>query len=127
MGCFPVQVKKVAGVGTPANSSIVNGVVCRKNIAHKRMRRRIENAKILLIGGSVEFNRTQSRLASLESVTKQQVRRNVPTVAVPACMSMEACGVSLKFLETGGAHFKLFYIGEDQTILPHMSMHLSFL
>ncbi len=63
-------------MGTPADSSIVNGVVCRKNIAHKRMRRRIENAKILLIGGSVEFNRTQSRLASLESVTKQQVSDN---------------------------------------------------
>lgn len=125
MGCFLVQVKKVAGVGTPANSSIVNGVVCRKNIAHKRMRRRIENAKILLIGGSVEFNRTQSRLASLESVTKQQVRRNVSIVAVPACISIGALGSEI--LETGGAHLKLFYIGKDQTILPHMSMHLSFL
>ncbi|EIE24976.1 hypothetical protein COCSUDRAFT_83669 [Coccomyxa subellipsoidea C-169] len=74
---FYIKVKKVAGVGTPGDSSIVNGVVCRKNIAHKRMRRRIENAKILLIGGSVEFNRTQSRLASLESVTKQQEEENL--------------------------------------------------
>lgn len=65
----------MAGVGTPADSSIVNGVVCRKNIAHKRMRRRIENAKILMVGGNVEFNRTQSRLTSLESVTKQQVQK----------------------------------------------------
>ncbi|BDA49325.1 probable 1-phosphatidylinositol-3-phosphate 5-kinase FAB1C [Coccomyxa sp. Obi] len=74
---FYIKVKKVAGVGTPADSSIVDGVVCRKNIAHKRMRRRIENAKILLIGGSVEFNRTQSRLTSLESVTKQQEEENL--------------------------------------------------
>ncbi len=81
------QVKKVAGVGTPADSSIVDGVVCRKNIAHKRMRRRIENAKILLIAGSVEFNRTQSRLTSLESVTKQQVRAPLsPCIFVHECL-----------------------------------------
>lgn len=67
------QVKKIGGVGTPADSCIVNGVVCRKNLAHKRMRKHILNARILMMGGNVEFNRTQSRLASLESLTKQQV------------------------------------------------------
>ncbi len=65
--------KKIGGVGTPADSCIVNGVVCRKNLAHKRMRKHILSARILMVGGNVEFNRTQFRLASLESLTKQQV------------------------------------------------------
>ena len=72
-GVVRAQVKKVGGVGTPADSCIVDGVVCRKNLAHKRMRKHIANARILMMGGNVEFNRTQSRLASLESLTKQQV------------------------------------------------------
>ena len=71
-----LQVKKVPGVGTPGSSCVVAGVVCRKNLAHKRMRKRIEAARILMIAGTLEFNRAQSRLASLDSFTKEQVRGN---------------------------------------------------
>jgi len=67
------QVKKVAGVGLPSDSCIVDGVVCRKNLAHKRMRRHIVNPKILMVGGNLEYNRAQTRLTSLEGITKQQV------------------------------------------------------
>ena len=66
--------KKVPGVGTPGASCVVAGVACRKNLAHKRMRRRIEAARILMVAGTLEFNRTQSRLASLDSFTKEQAR-----------------------------------------------------
>ena len=68
------QVKKVPGVGTPGASCVCDGVACRKNLAHKRMRRRVAAARILMVAGTLEFGRAQGRLASLDSFTKAQVR-----------------------------------------------------
>ena len=67
------QVKKVPGVGKPEDSCAIDGAVCRKNLAHKRMGRQISNPKILMVAKNLEFNRAQSRLASLEGMTKQEV------------------------------------------------------
>ncbi len=71
------QVKKVAGVSAPADSCVVNGVVGRKNVTHKAMRRRIASPRVLLLGGALEFHRTQSRLASFEAITPDQVWRRL--------------------------------------------------
>jgi hypothetical protein len=82
MGICNEQVKKVPGVGAPADSCVVDGVACRKNLAHKRMARRIADARILMIAGTLEFGRAQGRLASLDSFTKEQVR---PCCRGPGC------------------------------------------
>ena len=60
-------------MGAPGDSCVIDGVACRKNLAHKRMRRRIEAPRILMIAGNLEFGRAQGRLASLDSFTKEQV------------------------------------------------------
>jgi len=52
---------------------MTDGAVCRKNLAHKRMCRQISNPKILMVAKNLEFNRAQSRLTSLEGMTKQEV------------------------------------------------------
>ncbi len=54
---------------------MTDGAVCRKNLAHKRMCRQISNPKILMVAKNLEFNRAQSRLTSLEGMTKQEVSR----------------------------------------------------
>ena len=69
-----MQVKKVPGVGKPEDSCMIDGAVCRKNLAHKRMSRHIMDPKILMVAKNLEFNRAQSRLTSLEGMTKQEVR-----------------------------------------------------
>lgn len=72
-GSYSGQVKKVPGVGKPEDSCAIDGAVCRKNLAHKRMCRQISNPKILMVAKNLEFNRAQSRLTSLEGMTKQEV------------------------------------------------------
>ena len=69
-----MQVKKVPGVGKPEDSCTIDGAVCRKNLAHKRMCRHFKDPKILMVAKNLEFNRAQSRLTSLEGMTKQEVR-----------------------------------------------------
>lgn len=69
-----VQVKRVAEA-EPEDSCVVHGVVMRKNLTHRKMRRKIDNARVLMLGGSFEFPRTQSRLASFDTYTKDQVLR----------------------------------------------------
>ena len=69
-----MQVKKVPGVGKPEDSCTIDGAVCRKNLAHKRMCRHFRDPKILMVAKNLEFNRAQSRLTSLEGMTKQEAR-----------------------------------------------------
>ncbi len=69
-----MQVKKVPGVGKPEDSCTIDGAVCRKNLAHKRMCRHFKDPKILMVAKNLEFNRAQSRLTSLEGMTKQEAR-----------------------------------------------------
>lgn len=52
---------------------MVQGVVCRKNLTHRKMRRKIQDARIVMLGNVLEFPRTQGRLASFDHYTKDQV------------------------------------------------------
>ena len=63
----------MADTGMPQDSSVVQGVVARKNLSHRRMRKRIANPRILLLGNTLEFHRTHHRLASFDHYTKDQV------------------------------------------------------
>lgn len=66
-----VQFKKVAG-GKRSDCQLINGVVCSKNIAHKGMATFLDNPKILLLEGSIVYQRTEGRLTSLEPVLMQE-------------------------------------------------------
>jgi hypothetical protein len=58
---------KVDVVPEPS-SFAVNGVVCRKNVAHKRMKPCIENPKILVLLGALEYDKTHDKLSSFDEV-----------------------------------------------------------
>ena len=66
------QVKRIAE-SAPDESCVVSGITFRKNLTHRKMRRKIDNARVLLLGSSFEFPRTQGRLASFDAYTKDQV------------------------------------------------------
>jgi 1-phosphatidylinositol-3-phosphate 5-kinase len=66
-----IKVKCIA-TGTKGDSDVVKGVVCRKNVAHRRMSHPKRNARLLLWGGALEYQRLPNQLSSLEQVLQQE-------------------------------------------------------
>ncbi|XWS22824.1 hypothetical protein CRYUN_Cryun29cG0068900 [Craigia yunnanensis] len=66
-----VKVKCIAS-GTPSESTIVKGVVCTKNIKHKRMTSQYKNPRLLLLGGALEFLKVPNQLASFSTLLQQE-------------------------------------------------------
>eukprot|EP00250_Pteridium_aquilinum_P016210 c23003_g1_i1 orf=182-4825(-) len=66
-----VKVKSVA-TGRRTESRVVRGIVCEKNIPHKRMTTRFKAPRLLLLGGSLEFQMVPNHLSSLETLLQQE-------------------------------------------------------
>ncbi|KAL8549602.1 hypothetical protein ACS0TY_008446 [Phlomoides rotata] len=69
--CDYVKVKCVAS-GRPSDSELIKGVVCTKNIKHKRMISQYRNSRLLLLGGSLEYQRDPEQLASFDALLQQE-------------------------------------------------------
>jgi hypothetical protein len=68
-----VKIKTIPG-GSIDENCYVNGVVFRKNVSHKKMAadgNKI-NPRILLLSGSIDFQRTDNRLASMDTLIEQE-------------------------------------------------------
>jgi chaperonin GroEL (HSP60 family) len=52
-------------------STFIKGVVCSKNVKHKRMVSEHENPRILLLGGALEHQKITNKLASINSILEQ--------------------------------------------------------
>ncbi|KAI6677126.1 hypothetical protein NL676_037922 [Syzygium grande] len=70
--CNYVKVKCVA-TGSPSESALIKGVVCTKNIKHKRMTSQYKNPRILILGGSLEYQRASNQLASFDTLLQQGI------------------------------------------------------
>ncbi|XP_010465319.1 PREDICTED: 1-phosphatidylinositol-3-phosphate 5-kinase FAB1B-like [Camelina sativa] len=66
-----VKVKCLAS-GFPHDSKVVKGVVCKKNVAHRRMSAMIEKARILILGGGLEYQRVSNQLSSFDTLLQQE-------------------------------------------------------
>ncbi|XVF02830.1 hypothetical protein REPUB_Repub04eG0208000 [Reevesia pubescens] len=66
-----VKVKCIAS-GTPSESTLVKGVVCTKNIKHKRMTSQYKNPRLLLLEGALEFLKVPNQLASFSTLLQQE-------------------------------------------------------
>jgi 1-phosphatidylinositol-3-phosphate 5-kinase len=64
--------------GSKTDCRIVNGIVFTKNIAHKNMSREMKNPKILLLRSSIEYQRVEEKLCSLQPllIAESQYLRN---------------------------------------------------
>ncbi|XP_037080111.1 1-phosphatidylinositol 3-phosphate 5-kinase-like [Pollicipes pollicipes] len=78
-----VKIKRIPG-GKPSDSSIVQGVVCRKNIVHNDMPSQLTNPQILLLNCPVSYQRYQERMVSLEPMLMQEheVLRNITNLLI---------------------------------------------
>ncbi|KAJ4922037.1 hypothetical protein JOQ06_021479 [Pogonophryne albipinna] len=67
-----VHIKKISG-GKKFDSTVVNGFVCTKNIAHKKMNPYIKNPKILLLKCSIEYlYREESKFSCIDPIVLQE-------------------------------------------------------
>ncbi|KAM9448529.1 1-phosphatidylinositol 3-phosphate 5-kinase-like isoform 4-T5 [Salvelinus alpinus] len=67
-----VHIKKIPG-GKKFDSAVVNGFVCTKNIAHKKMNSYIKNPKILLLKCSIEYlYREETKFTCIDPIVLQE-------------------------------------------------------
>ncbi|KAJ6796915.1 putative 1-phosphatidylinositol-3-phosphate 5-kinase FAB1C isoform X1 [Iris pallida] len=66
-----VKVKCVSS-GKPSDSTFVKGVVCTKNVRHKRMISQHKNPRLFLLGGALEYQKVANKLASINTVIEQE-------------------------------------------------------
>ncbi|KAG1149379.1 hypothetical protein G6F37_002529 [Rhizopus arrhizus] len=68
-----VKIKKIPG-GLPSDSFYAKGVVCTKNVAHKRMARNMTNPRILILLFSLDYSRVEmeNQLLSITPVISQE-------------------------------------------------------
>ncbi|KAK1279908.1 1-phosphatidylinositol-3-phosphate 5-kinase FAB1B [Acorus gramineus] len=67
-----VKVKCVA-CGRRSESLVIKGVVCKKNVAHRRMTSKIEKPRFLILGGALEYQRVENQLSSLDTLLQQEM------------------------------------------------------
>ncbi|XP_015882443.3 putative 1-phosphatidylinositol-3-phosphate 5-kinase FAB1C [Ziziphus jujuba] len=66
-----IKVKCIAS-GNPSDSTLIKGVVCTKNIKHKRMTSQYKNPRLLILGGALEYQRVPNKLASFNTLLHQE-------------------------------------------------------
>ncbi|XP_076602261.1 1-phosphatidylinositol 3-phosphate 5-kinase isoform X1 [Chaetodon auriga] len=67
-----VHIKKISG-GRKFDSTVVNGFICTKSIAHKKMNPYIKNPKILLLKCSIEYlYREETKFTSIDPIVLQE-------------------------------------------------------
>ncbi|XP_058108698.1 1-phosphatidylinositol-3-phosphate 5-kinase FAB1B [Magnolia sinica] len=67
-----VKVKCIA-CGRRSGSMVVKGVVCKKNVAHRRMTSNINNPRFLILGGALEYQRVTNHLSSFDTLLQQEM------------------------------------------------------
>ncbi|XP_065010449.1 1-phosphatidylinositol-3-phosphate 5-kinase FAB1B-like isoform X2 [Musa acuminata AAA Group] len=67
-----VKVKCLA-CGHRSESKVVRGVVCKKNVAHRRMQSKIEKPRFLILGGALEYQRVTNTLSSFDTLLQQEM------------------------------------------------------
>ncbi|XP_030538404.1 1-phosphatidylinositol-3-phosphate 5-kinase FAB1A-like isoform X2 [Rhodamnia argentea] len=67
-----VKVKCIA-CGRRGESKVVKGVVCKKNVAHRRMTSKIDKPRLLILGGALEYQRVTNHLSSFDTLLQQEM------------------------------------------------------
>ncbi|XP_073150683.1 1-phosphatidylinositol-3-phosphate 5-kinase FAB1B isoform X2 [Henckelia pumila] len=67
-----VKVKCLAS-GRRSESMVIKGVVCKKNLAHRRMPSQIEKPRVLMLGGALEYQRVSNALSSFDTLLQQEM------------------------------------------------------
>ena len=66
-----IKINTIPG-GEVSDCEYINGVVCRKNFCYKTLQRTIEHPRILILNDAIQFERTERRIASLNTLQEQE-------------------------------------------------------
>uniref|UniRef100_A0A1D1XVV7 1-phosphatidylinositol-3-phosphate 5-kinase n=1 Tax=Anthurium amnicola TaxID=1678845 RepID=A0A1D1XVV7_9ARAE len=66
-----LKIKCIAS-GSRSDSTVVKGIVCKKNVAHRRMMTRVETPRFLILGGALEYQRKANSLSSVDTLLQQE-------------------------------------------------------
>ncbi|KAL2462389.1 1-phosphatidylinositol-3-phosphate 5-kinase FAB1B [Forsythia ovata] len=67
-----VKVKCLAS-GHRSESMVVKGVVCKKNVAHRRMASKMEKPHLMILGGALEYQRVSNLFSSVDTLLQQEM------------------------------------------------------
>ncbi|XP_022631797.1 1-phosphatidylinositol-3-phosphate 5-kinase FAB1B [Vigna radiata var. radiata] len=67
-----VKVKCIA-CGNRNESVLVKGVVCKKNVAHRRMSSKVDKPRLLILGGALEYQRVTNLFSSVDTLLQQEM------------------------------------------------------
>ncbi|XP_043719109.1 1-phosphatidylinositol-3-phosphate 5-kinase FAB1B-like [Telopea speciosissima] len=67
-----MKVKCIA-CGCRSESMVVKGVVCKKNVAHRRMTSKFQKPRFLILGGALEYQRVLNLLSSFDTLLQQEM------------------------------------------------------
>ncbi|KAH9626215.1 hypothetical protein KSS87_000094 [Heliosperma pusillum] len=67
-----VKVKCLAS-GRRSESMVIKGIVCKKNVAHRRMTTRIEKPRVMILSGALEYQRVSNLLSSFDTLLQQEM------------------------------------------------------
>ncbi|CAN4084821.1 unnamed protein product [Withania somnifera] len=70
--CGYVKIKCIAS-GRRRESTVVKGIVCKKNVAHRRMTSKLEKPRLLILGGALEYQRMANHLSSFDTLLQQEM------------------------------------------------------
>ncbi|EPS70417.1 hypothetical protein M569_04338, partial [Genlisea aurea] len=63
---------KCSASGLRSDSKVIRGVVCKKNVAHRRMASKIERPRLLILGGALEYQRVSNAFSSFDTLLQQE-------------------------------------------------------
>ncbi|XP_060077952.1 1-phosphatidylinositol 3-phosphate 5-kinase-like [Ylistrum balloti] len=78
-----IKFKKIPG-GNKEQTCVIHGLIFTKNVAHKKMAQQLRDPTILLLKGSIEYQRVESKFSSLEPQILQEeefLRKNVSKIS----------------------------------------------
>ncbi|PIO71952.1 1-phosphatidylinositol-4-phosphate 5-kinase [Teladorsagia circumcincta] len=67
-----VHVKKLYVDFEEPQSELIWGVVCSKTVSHESMAQPLRDASVMIVAGSIEYERVQGRLSTLEPILNQE-------------------------------------------------------
>ncbi|XP_061358539.1 putative 1-phosphatidylinositol-3-phosphate 5-kinase FAB1C [Gastrolobium bilobum] len=106
-----VKVKCIAS-GSPSESTLIKGVVCTKNITHKRMMSQYEKPRLLLLGGALEYQKAPNQLASIDKLLQQENEHLKMIIS-----KIEALRPNVLLVEKSVASFAQTYLLEKEISL----------
>lgn len=114
-----VKVKCIA-CGRRDESKVVKGVVCKKNVAHRRMTSKIDKPRLLILGGALEYQRVTNHLSSFDTLLQQEMDHLKMAVA-----KIDAHDPDILLVEKSvSRHAQEYLLGKDISLVLNIKRSL---